>query len=35
MPRNQARSDAILRLLFAAARSMGFTVQQEGHGLLP
>ncbi len=34
MSRDQARSDAILRLVFTAAQDMGFTVRQQGHGLL-
>jgi len=32
MPRNQARSDAILQLAFAAARPMGFGTEREGNG---
>ena len=34
MPRNQARSDAIARLAFQAANSLGFEIALEGHGLI-
>lgn len=33
MPRNEARSDAIAKLLFQAARSLGFGAIFEGQGL--
>ncbi|MCZ7562698.1 MAG: S8 family serine peptidase [Burkholderiales bacterium] len=34
MPRGQARSDAMAKLVFAAARSLGFTAEFEGRGML-
>ncbi len=33
MPRNEARSDAIAKLLFQAAKTLGFGANFEGHGL--
>ncbi|MCL4800630.1 MAG: S8 family serine peptidase [Burkholderiales bacterium] len=34
MPRGQARSDAMAKLVFAAARSLGFAAEFEGRGML-
>jgi subtilisin len=34
MPRDQARSDAIAKLAFKGAKSLGFPIDLEGHGLV-